>query len=62
MYKDRARQREAVRDATRRWRGKVSLEKDIVIPVTVIPVIPREVYERPPTVEHHPACKCMRCS
>jgi hypothetical protein len=27
-----------------------------------ITVIPKEVYGRPPTVEHHPACKCMRCS
>jgi hypothetical protein len=59
MYKDRVRQREYMKLKMRARRGVIPKP---VIPDSVIPVIPKEVYERPPTVEHHPACKCMRCS
>jgi hypothetical protein len=78
MYKDKDRQREAVKKAVRRHRGKLKGITVIpvipvipinVIPSTVIPVIPKTVDDivipirkGAPTVQHHPACKCYACN
>jgi len=60
MYRDIDKRRNTTRERVRRYRA---LHKGVTDEVGVtIPVIPKEVLNRPPTVAHHPACRCLRCS
>lgn len=63
MYKDKDRQREAVRLAVQRHRAKKGITKVLQEP-DVIPVIPKlmeKVESGRPLVAHSPTCRCLMC-
>jgi fibronectin type 3 domain-containing protein len=75
MYSDKDKQREAVREATKRYRlrkgiTKVSPEVSDTRERVVIPKAIKRVEDIPKTVHydfgvgrpvHHPTCKCLMC-